>query len=443
MTRTPSSPTRRGIAFDLFAGGGGLSYGAEAGGFDVALGADHEGQHVATHHYNIPYGRGVIADLSQVSGDDLRRARGQTDEIDMVGLGRPPEAMAAPTAVFGGPPCQGFSSIGQRDANDPRNQLIGHFMRLVHELQPRYAVCENVPGLLQKQNQPLLDALLETIHEIGYNVVTPVRKLHAADFGVPQNRERVVFLLYRRGETPPNYPEPTHTPDPLTSELFLKRTPSVSDALDDLPDAELFDALLAGDTVRLDAADWAAAPSAYALQLRGLANDPDDLSYPRTWDPALLTCSKRTQHAERTRQLYAETLHGKQAGGGHNLMRLHPEGLSPTLRAGNVGKTIDGIRHSGHTAPRPIHHRYARVITVREGMRLHAYPDWVRMHASKFQGFRQLGNSVPPLMARAIAHEIRKAAGLAPDKPVEALAPGDENLLIATGRSAQNLLDAA
>jgi DNA (cytosine-5)-methyltransferase 1 len=113
------------------------------------------------------------------------------------------------------------------------------------------------------------------------------------------------------------------------------------------------------------------------------------------------------------------------------------------LRAGNVGKVVDGVRHSGHTAPRPIHHLYARVVTVREGMRLHSYPDWVRMHASKFQGFRQLGNSVPPLLARAIAHEIRKAAGLAPDQPTEAIHPGPVDLLTATGRSAADLLDAA
>ncbi|MBK1667367.1 hypothetical protein CKO28_04900 [Rhodovibrio sodomensis] len=437
---TVTSP-RRGVFADLFCGGGGLSYGAEQGGFDCALAADIEPQHVGVHHYNMPYGAGVVTDLGQATGDDLRRGALRATDIDLIGLGRNPEMLTKLTAVFGGPPCQGLSNMGRKDPSDIRNDLVDHFLRLVGELQPRYAVMENVPGLLEARNRPVLDGLLERAHQIGFNVVTPIRTLRAIDFGVPQTRERIIIMLYRRGENAPAYPEPTHAVDPNGSDLFLRRTPTVAEALDDLPDADLFEALLTSDEVRLDGFDPGYI-SSYALGLKGLANDVDDLSYPRLWDPQLLTCSMRTRHSDKTRGIYERTPPGKSAGEGHNLPRLHPDRYSPTLRAGSVGGTYDGRRVSGHTAPRPIHHRLPRVITVREGMRLHSYPDHVRLHATKFQGFRELGNSVPPLLARAIAHQIRIAAGLAPEKPTDALAPGNPELLLAEPRAAHALLAA-
>ncbi len=410
-----------------------MSLGSEQAGFDVVLGTDIEPVHCAVHKHNFSYGAVLPADLSKARGADLRRAAGHRGEVDLITLGRSPDFL------FGGAPCQGFSNIGRRDYNDPRNFLVHHFRRLVQEVAPRYAVMENVAGLASEQFAPVLDQLLEDYHRIGYNVVTPIRVLNAVDFGVPQNRDRVMLLIYRHGEKAPCYPEVTHNPLPDLMQC-LKLTPTVGDALDGLPLADLFDDLLSADEV--DATGHWSAGNSYALYLRGLLNDPDDLSYRRQFDPGLLTCSKRTVHASDVVAKYAAVRQGGKCDG-HNLIRLHPDRQAPTLRAGSVKREYDGKRHSAQTAARPIHPTQPRVITVREGARLHSVPDWFRFHATVMQGFRELGNSVPPLMFRAVAHEIRKAAGLAPEQPAEVLPMGALELLSVTDSSARLIIPAA
>ncbi|MTJ94034.1 MAG: DNA cytosine methyltransferase [Desulfovibrio sp.] len=424
-------PTRRGVLFDLFCGGGPLALGAEQAGFDVALGADLEPVHCAVHHHNFGYGRAVAADLSLAKGIDLRRAASHKDEIDLVTLGRSPDFL------LGAPPCQGFSSAGRRDYNDPRNELVFHFHRLVQELEPRYALMENVAGMASGQFSGLLDELVEAYHQIGYGVVTPVRILNAAEFGVPQNRDRVMLLIYRYGEKAPVYPDATHS---LMPDLLLKRTPTVAEALEGLPEADAFEELLHTDEV--DATGHWGGANLYAQYMRGLANDPDDLSYRRIWNPAMLTCSKRTVHAPAVVERYAAVPPGGKCEG-HNLVRLHLERQAPTLRAGSVARSYEGKRHSAQTAARPLHPVRPRVITVREGARLHSVPDWFRFHSTVMQGFRELGNSVPPLLARAVMHEIRNAAGLAPAQPSEEVPLGDPTLLAMTDRNAGEMFRAA
>lgn len=124
-------PSRRGVAWDLFCGGGPLALGAEQAGFDIALGADIEPVHAAVHDFNFAYGRSVAVDLAKVSGADLRAMSECQNEVDLVTLGRSPDFL------LGGPPCQGVSSIGRRDYDDPRNALMKHFQRHVEESQCR------------------------------------------------------------------------------------------------------------------------------------------------------------------------------------------------------------------------------------------------------------------------------------------------------------------
>jgi len=423
--------TRRGVVFEACAGAGGLSLGLEQGGFDIKVSFDIEGPHALVHQRNFSYGRSLQADLTRITGTDLRKASGHGDDVDLLGLGRVPDAL------FGGPPCQGVSSIGRRDLNDPRNQLMVHFQRLVGEVNPRYAVMENVPGLLAPQFEPFLDQLLEDYHRIGYNVVTPVRALDARLFGVPQHRERVFLLIHRFGEVAPQYPQATHA---TAKDLILRQTPTVGEALAGLPEADHFEALLTSDEV--DATGHWGDHSLYGLAMRGLANDPDDLSYRRIWNPSLLTNSRRVRHSPETVARYAATLAGGMCEG-HNVMRLHPQRQAPTLRAGSVSRQYDGKRVSAQTAARPIHPVRDRVITPREGARLHGIPDWMRLHATTMGAMREIGNSVPPLLGRAIAHEIRKAAGLNPGLPSDIIALGPDELLRTTEKTAARLLSAA
>ena len=399
---SPDPDGGRGVALGLFCGVGGLDYGIEGAGFDIVGGVDHEQGNVESHRLNFGYGTSVVGDLAEMHADDIRRRCGlRKTEIDLLGMGESPTAPGTLTLLAGGPPCQGFSSMGKRDADDPRSALLGRFADYIVQLQPRYALAENVPGLVSNPAfAPHLDNFLEKLERGGFSVVDP-KVLNAADYGVPQSRSRVIFMIYRRGERAPLHPEPTHGVD----DLLLSPTPRVIDALGDLPEASDFPELWETDATRLPASAWGA-PSPYAMAMRGLSNDPDDLSYRRRWDPCELTASQLTRHDPARVEIYRKAPAGKLIPK-DKLVKLDAFGLAPTLRAGS----------GSFTAARPVHHAMGRVITVREACRLHSIPDWFIPSPTKIRGIRQVGNSVPPLMARAVAHEIRKAAGIKAQKP--------------------------
>jgi DNA (cytosine-5)-methyltransferase 1 len=153
-----------------------------------------------------------------------------------------------------------------------------------------------------------------------------------------------------------------------------------------------------------------------------MLKDPTDFSYKRNFNPNLLTCSLVTEHTEKSKSRFRETVPGKTESISR-FLRLDPEGVCNTLRAGT-----DSAR-GAHTSPRPIHPVYPRVLTVREAARLHSYPDWFRLHTTKWHGFRQIGNSVPPLLGRAVATSVIRALGVEPVKPKGTMKLGDPMLL--------------
>lgn len=382
----------RPVGVDLFAGAGGLSLGFEQAGFDIAAAVEIDPIHCATHEFNFPYCTAICASVTDLTADVIR-SRAFLEGVDI-------------DVVFGGAPCQGFSMMGKRALDDPRNQLVGHYVRLVRELQPKYCVFENVKGLTIGKHVKFLEELIETLGAAGYRVLLPYQVLNAADFGVPQDRRRLFLLAARSDMTLPDYPEQTG-----------KRT-TVWEAIGDLPNADEFDDLLGSDAV---ATRWTTR-SAYAKRLRGTAVDVQDFSYNRNFDRNFLTSSLRTIHNPVSRQRFLATL----AGETEPISRFHkldPAGVCNTLRAGT-----DSAR-GAFTSPRPIHPSLSRVITVREAARLHSYPDWFRFHKTKWHGFRQIGNSVPPLLARAVAAEIMSVLGVNPSKPAAALNQGHPELL--------------
>lgn len=382
----------RPIGIDLFAGAGGLSLGFEQAGFDIAASVEIDPIHCATHEYNFPKTKTICASVVDLTGDEIRRLSGIDDaEVDV---------------VFGGAPCQGFSMIGKRALDDNRNQLVFHYVRLVSELQPKYCVFENVKGLTLGKHAQFLVELIEALGEAGYNVVHPYQVLNASDYGVPQSRERLFLLAARNDQTMPVYPN------------ALEGRVTVRQAIADLPDADQFDELRSTDSVRVD---WLT-ESTYARRLRGMEGDNTDFSYARTFDQNILTCSLTTEHTEISKARFLATPPG-QTEKISRFLRLDPEGLCNTLRAGT-----DSAR-GAHTSPRPIHPVYPRVLTVREAARLHSYPDWFRMHVTKWHGFRQIGNSVPPLLGRAVASSIMAALGETATKPEDVIELGAESLL--------------
>lgn len=445
---------KRPIAVDLFAGVGGMTLGFEQAGFDVLASVEIDPIHCATHEYNFPMWTAICASVTNISGDEIRKRSKIGDrEVDV---------------VFGGPPCQGFSLMGKRAFDDPRNQLVSHFMRLVIELNAKYFVMENVKGLTLGNHRQFVDEVIEDFEKNGYKILKPYQVLNASHFGVPQHRERL-FLIGCRQDLPfPSYPSPITKPAKakrIPKELInLPDSPTVGDAIADLPDVSQYPELMTQDWC---VAEFREPQSVYSRYLRGLASDNFDLSYSRHYDPEELTSSliafnfhnthassrlKKLKHllskAEKESQTVISAnvnsnLLTSSIGTVHTptsisrflatangevekisrFLKLDPDGICNTLRAGTPSN------RGAFTAPRPIHPYQPRCITVREAARIHSYPDWFRFHVTKWHGFRQIGNSVPPLLGRAVAHQLLEVMGTKIKKPIEIISLKNNDLL--------------
>jgi DNA (cytosine-5)-methyltransferase 1 len=397
----------RPIGIDLFAGAGGMSLGFEQAGFDLVAAVEIDPVHCAVHKFNFPHCAVIPRSVVGLRGSEIRLAAGiGSRQVDV---------------VFGGAPCQGFSMIGQRVLDDPRNALVSEFLRIVRELDAKAFVFENVKGLTVGKHRQFLDEFVAMADDLGYSIRLPWRVLNAAHFGTPQNRERLILYGAEKKAHLPHYPDATTRPanGDGRGHTSLPKGPSVADAIGDLPDADRFDELADSDSVRPLA--WGN-PSAYARELRCVSNDAWHYGYARNWDPGLLTSSIRTNHTQISRRRFSETK-GGQTEPISRFYKLSASGLSNTLRAGT-----DGTR-GAFTSPRPIHYQLDRCVTVREMARLHGYPDWFRLHETKWHGARQIGNSVPPPLARAVAAQLIEALGYVPSRPFETVELGETRLL--------------
>lgn len=336
---------------DLFCGCGGFSLGAEAAGLSPSIAFDVDPILTSSVSINHPKTKLVLADLSGVSGTYIRSELGKT--ID---------------GVFGGPPCQAFSDIGHRRADDPRRSLLGHFFRLISELEPAFFVMENVKGLGYADARPVLDSALEFV-PARYRIVGPV-VLDAADFGAATRRPRLFIIGY--------------DPDRFGSitiadiEARKRRPTTVREAIGDLATAEQIESDDGFDRWKIIQSGQ---PSDYSLSLRA--------------EGAIFTGHKRTAHtAEVIRRFMKVEQGGVEAIGRHP--RLAWDGQCPTLRAGT------GNDRGSYQSVRPIHPDEPRVITVREGARLQGFPDSFRFHPTIWHSFRMIGNSVSPIISKAI-----------------------------------------
>ncbi|GFE70607.1 DNA cytosine methyltransferase [Chroococcus sp. FPU101] len=382
----------RPIAVDLFAGAGGMTLGFEQAGFDVLASVEIDPIHCAIHQFNFPFWNVLCKSIIDTTGDEIRKrsAIGE-QEIDV---------------VFGGPPCQGFSIIGKRSLDDERNTLVYHYIRLVLELQPKFFVLENVKGMTIGQHQKFIIEIINKFEDNGYQVCHDYRVLNASEYGVPQNRQRLFLMGCRSDLKLPNYPAKiTKSATIKTSKLAqeLPLCPTVWEAIQDLPIIENYPELYEKDWIIADfgkSSDYVKKICADFLS--------DNYSYQRHYDSRILTSSLRTKHTPESVQRFADTPNGKTEPISR-FYKLHPNGICNTLRAGTASN------RGSFTSPRPIHPFIPRCITVREAARLHSYPDWFRFHTTKWHGFRQIGNSVPPLLAKAIASEIMNALEIKPE----------------------------
>lgn len=357
---------------DLFAGAGGLSLGAARAGFDVAAAVELDPFAMETHSKNFRYAKHLPIDVSMLTGKEL---------LKMSGL-----APGQLTGLIGGPPCQGFSDMGRREVSDSRNDLFGHFFRLVAETRPSFFVAENVPGIMHSRYDSIRNTAFAWLPK-DYQILEPI-VVKANHYGAPTTRTRVFFIGYRDGQFSTQLNATDFAP-PQDVELA-----TVSKTLQGLPP-------------RIDSR-WLTEELGWrkALPCGGsyLADRITNVVPPRIGDPASLaryfergevSGCMGTRHSEELKRRYGRLKYGETDPVSKS-RRLDPNGFCPTLRAGT------GKEKGSYQAVRPIHFSSPRVITPREAARLQGFPDWFVFHKTKWHSFRQIGNSVSPIVAERI-----------------------------------------
>lgn len=402
-----TAPRTRPVAIDLFAGAGGLSLGVEMAGFDVVSAVEYDPVHAATHLFNFPRTDVLCRDVARIGRTDLLASARRGWEAHNPDAG---DWDGVIDVIVGGPSCQGFSSMGKRSVEDDRNQLVGEFVRLVEEVRPRAFVMENVPGILHSQYEPILSDALRRLRAVGYAIADHRTPLDATAFGIPQRRKRVVVMGVL-GKTPPELPKPSHETPVTVGEAFAG-LPALTDRIGE--DGELFE--LSPDQGRA----YTTATNDY---LAALHDGASSLSHARHVADRVLTGCRATEHKPASVARFAVVEQGATEPTSR-AWRLSATGPSRTLRAGT------GRERGAFSAARPIHPTEPRVITVREAARLHSFPDWFRFHTTNWHGHRQIGNAVPPLLARAVAIQIAKALGVMGDERTPGVvAPSEDALL--------------
>ena len=370
---------------DLFSGVGGLSLGAARAGFVVRGAVDNDPKANDAHKRNFPNTMHLNTDITKLTASDIR------SELDI--------NSDSITGVVGGPPCQGFSSIGRRNKDDIRNMLFVHYFRIVSEFQPKFFLVENVPGIMGDKYKEIREHAFSFIS--GKYEVLPAMHLSANNYGAATNRKRVFFFGYLPNEM-----------ESLTVNSFSPpvdiETVCVKDALYGLP-------------TRIDPSwqneekSWRIVcdyrKSSFAQRLRGHippgVGDKDALR--RLRNDNEVSGFLGTVHSPHVAERYGNTERGRYDSISKSY-RLDPHGFCPTLRAGT------GPDQGSFQAVRPIHPIEARVITPREAARLQGFPDWFQFSPTKWHSFRQIGNSVSPILAEYILGVIARVLRNATNK---------------------------
>lgn len=382
---------------DLFAGAGGLSCGLEMSGFKPIFANELVEQYAQTYKQNHPDTQILIGDVRQLSDLNLKESLGlKSGELDL---------------LAGGPPCQGFSvNAPIRSLDDERNHLFKDFLRVAAALKPKAVLIENVPGMISLGKGTVIEQIYEELESLGYTVSHAI--LFAGHYGVPQMRFRMMIVGIYGENVKFNFPKPEYFAKAVANfagskELCLKIQPdeastlkkhtSVWDAMSDLP-------LISGSGYQKPV-NYSSEPNTeYQKYLREnsflvsnhVCNKIASINVERlkhipqggSWrDIPFDLLPKGLQRARRSD-------HTKRYG------RLHPDALCSTV-------LTKCDPHWGSF----FHPYEPRVISVREAARIQSFPDNYLFSGGITQQYEQVGNAVPPLLARAIGLEIKKSIG--------------------------------
>lgn len=363
---------------DLFAGCGGLSLGFEMAGFNIPLAIEKDEWASETYRANHKKTKVITGDITKIL--DLENLISKNISID---------------GIIGGPPCQGFSLSGNRDKNDPRNSLFMEFVRFVNYFKPKFFVMENVTGILSmktKNNESVKDLILKEYDKAGYNV--KICKLNAAEYGVPQSRIRVVFIGIRKDI---KFIDEKIGPKP---KYLGEKQITIEQAIMDLPQIE----------------------SGQGEEETNYISEP--INDYQKW--ARKNCAKIRNHIamKHTKRLIERFEHIKYGESVANVSDEHKQ-----RKRGDATKISNKTFSQNNMRPYPskpsptipasfqsnfVHPYINRNYTAREGARLQSFPDsyiflgkrTTMSWEKNLSQYQQIGNAVPPLLAKAIAKNI-------------------------------------
>lgn len=358
---------KRPVAIELFAGAGGLSIGLQKAGFELILANEIQADFVKTLRLNHPETKIVQADIHSLDFyKEIHDLGYRTGDIDL---------------LSGGPPCQGFSTVGSKNERDPRNSLFYEYIRAIKEVRPKYAIFENVSGFKRLYSGKAYSTLVEEFAALGYEMTGAL--LDASDFGLPQKRIRTIIVAWRTDQKAVSIPEPTHFEYLTLFNNKIKRT--LMDAVSDLPEIGTGEE---SDTYKCDP------QNTYQASLRGGCNiltEHTVANYGAKMQKilGLIPAGGSVQdlpQALRPKSYFANTY-----------ARLLPDVPSPTITR-NFGTP---------SSSRCVHPFQNRALSTREGARLQGFPDNYIFYGSKGSKNLQIGNAVPPIFGQVIAENIR------------------------------------
>jgi len=358
-----SNPT----VVELFAGAGGLSYGLCEAGFNIVLANEIDEQCAATFRANHPETTILTGDIHKIN---FKEALKQLDLSDI-------------DLLSGGPPCQGFSTVGSKKKNDPRNNLFREYLRAVEEINPQFILFENVSGFKRMYNGVIYEEFLYSLDQLDYKTNSTV--LEASDFGLPQNRQRTIIIGWKKNLPPVHLPTPTHSDIPG---LFqLRKKVSLWEAISDLPEIST---------------------GKYASQYQ---HEPiNDYQKKMRKNTTILTEHNAANYGEKMQEILKLIPQGGTVDDlPHRLRpkkyfkntyaRLLPDVPSPTITR-NFGTP---------SSSRCIHPYQNRALSTREGARLQGFPDDYQFAGTKTSKNLQIGNAVPPVLGEIVGRKIMKS----------------------------------